>query len=280
MTEPITEPTTEDSADTPDESSTGSASYIYLAARDIPDDAVTDLAGLEGQPVRLVRNAGLTAVVSTVDLADYGEQGLRRNLEDLGWLERVARTHDDVVHHVGRQTAVAPWRLATIMLDDARVAQLLAHWSGELQASLDRVEGCSEWSVKMLTDLATEQGAEDEPAASGTAYLQRRRAEYARHTDAQQRAAVAADEIHAALSRLTAASRRLPPQDRRLTGHRGEMMLNGAYLVADDQSEQFTSLVEQLGADLSGSRLELGGPWPPYSFATLETRTPQAGAGG
>lgn len=247
------------------------ASYVYLAARDVPDDAVTDVTGLEGAPLRVVRNAGLAAVVSTVELADFGEDGLRRNLENLEWLERVARTHDDVVHRIGGITAVAPWRLATIMLDDNRVAELLAEWEVELKASLERVEGCSEWSVKMITEIPDDQAAEDNPTETGTAYLQRRRAENARQTDAQENAAAAADQIHAALSQLTTASRRLPPQDRRLTGHKGEMMLNGAYLVPDDESDRFASLVEQLGNDLSDSRLELNGPWPPYSFATLET---------
>lgn len=250
---------------------TETASYVYLAARDVPDDIVTGVTGLQDAPLRLVRNAGLTAVVSTVDLAEFGEEGLRRNLENLQWLERVARTHDDVVHRIGGVTAVAPWRLATIMLDDGRVAELLKDWAVELKESIARVEGCSEWSVKMITDISAAQTFDDAPPTTGTAYLQRRRAENARRTNAQEDAAAAADQIHVALSQLTAASRRLPAQDRRLTGYQGEMVLNGAYLVPDEQSEQFAALVEQFGDDLPGSRLELNGPWPPYSFATLET---------
>lgn len=250
---------------------TDTASYVYLAARDVPEDAVAEATGLEGAPLRLVRNAGLIAVVSTVDLAEFGEEGLRRNLENLEWLERVARTHDDVVHRIGGLTSVAPWRLATIMLDDDRVADLLKEWAVELKASLDRVEGCSEWSVKMITEVSNEPATDDDAPATGTAYLQRRRAENSRRTNAQESAAAAAEEIHVALSQLTAASRRLPPQDRRLTGYKGEMMLNGAYLVPDEQIEQFAALVKEIGDDLAGSRLDLNGPWPPYSFATLET---------
>jgi len=252
---------------------TEAASYVYLAARELSDDAVTGVTGLSDRPLRLVRNAGLTAVVSTVDLEEFGEAALRRNLEDLGWLEGVVRTRDEVVNRIGRLTAVAPWRLATIMNDDDRVAKLLDTWRVELTESLERVEGCSEWSVKMYADLserpAAGSGATEHE--TGTAYLQRRRTETARHADAAQSATVAADQIHLTLSQLTAASRRLPPQDRRLTGHTGEMVLNGAYLVADAESQQFTSLVEELGGDLSDARLDLNGPWPPYSFATLES---------
>jgi hypothetical protein len=248
------------------------ASYVYLAARDIPDDAVAGVTGIEDAPVRLVRKAGLTAVVSTVDLAEFGEDALRQNLEDLDWLEMVARTHDEVINWFAQVTTVAPWRLATIMLDDDRVAVLLEVWQEELRAALDRIQGCSEWSVQMFVDPAGADTADsaDLGQETGTAYLQRRRSETYRQAEATHLASVEADQIHQTLSRLTAASRRLPPQDQRLTGHRGEMVLNGAYLVPDDQSGEFGSLVQQLSDTMPGSRLELKGPWPAYSFATLE----------
>jgi hypothetical protein len=251
---------------------TRTGSYVYLAARDVPDDAVAGALGMSGAPLRLVHNAGLAAVVSTVDLDEFGEEGLRRNLEDLGWLERVARTHDDVVNRIGRLTAVAPWRLATIMLDDDRVAELLATWQTELHASLDRVQGCSEWSVKMYADTPDRStAAAGAPAETGTADLLRRKSETSRRAEAADQAAADADRVHERLSRLTVASRRLPAQDRRLTHHKGQMVLNGAYLVPDAQGGDFQAAVTGLGDELPGARLELAGPWPPYSFATLET---------
>lgn len=124
----------------------------------------------------------------------------------------------------------------------------------------------------MFTEPSTRPAvSSDSLQETGTAYLQRRRAETSRQASAANDAAAAADQLHVSLSQLTAASRRLPPQDRRLTGHRGEMVLNGAYLVPDEQSEEFANLVKQLDDELTGSRMELNGPWPPYSFATLET---------
>lgn len=249
---------------------TDTGSYVYLAARKVPDEAVEGLTGQAGQPLRLVHKSGLAAVVSTVDLAEFGEKALRRNLEDLGWLERVARAHDAVVQRVGEFTAVAPWRLATIMLDDDRVVDLLNDYKVELKVALDRVEGCSEWSVKLIIESTTPSPG-DNPPQSGTAYLEQRRAENSRHTEAELDAAVAADQIHLSLSQATDASTRLPPQDRRLTGYTGEMALNGAYLVPDEQRERFTDLIKELQAGLTDARLEVNGPWPPYTFATLET---------
>ena len=57
---------------------------------------------------------------------------------------------------------------------------------------------------------------------------------------------------------------------RELSGHEGEMLLNGAYLVAAAKVERLRELVQQLGErhhDLD-VRIELTGPWPPYNFVS------------
>ena len=61
---------------------------------------------------------------------------------------------------------------------------------------------------------------------------------------------------------------RLPPQNRELSGHEGEMLLNAAYLVeaqrVADLRERAAELAERHAA--VGARIELTGPWPPYNF--------------
>ena len=66
------------------------AIWVYaLAERE--ETALPGLTGVAGGPVRLIDADGLTAVVSNVSLAEFGEEALRRNLENLAWLEAVAR---------------------------------------------------------------------------------------------------------------------------------------------------------------------------------------------
>jgi len=52
---------------------------------------LSGLVGVSGEPIRAVTSTGLTAVVGTVGLDQFGEDGLRRNLEDLDWLAAPAR---------------------------------------------------------------------------------------------------------------------------------------------------------------------------------------------
>ena len=126
------------------------ARYLYAISRGVDRAVLEGVRGIEGAPLDVVAHHDLSAVVSDVSLAEYGEEGLRRNLEKLDWLEVVARAHDTVVQTVAHSAPTAPLRLATICLDDAGVRRRLDEWHDELELVLDRVEGRMEWSVKVL----------------------------------------------------------------------------------------------------------------------------------
>ncbi len=255
------------------------AVYLYAVSRGLRSEDVQDVAGLRDGELRIVDDAGLSAVVSDVDLDEFGDEGLRRNLEDLSWLEQVARVHDGVIQAVADRGVVAPMRLATVFLSDASVGERLRERGQALRRALDRVDGRMEWSVKVYisTDQASPAAGEDAAegrrsgdGGAGTAYLMRRRREMTRHEDALEAAAALGDSVHTELAGEVVASRRLPPQDRRLTGHEGTMVLNGAYLVDGSRAEDWRATVGRMVEDHPGARIELQGPWPPYSFATLE----------
>jgi hypothetical protein len=249
--------------------------YIYAVGRELSADRMTSVRGLGGSELRLVEQDGLVAVVSTVDLDEFGESGLRRNLEDLNWLEEVARGHDEVVRSAAEAApTIAPLRLATICHTDEGVRRRLDEWHHDLVQALDRIEGRNEWSVKVYTTppapVDDRDTAEAEITGSGTAYLKRRRAQLAQDEQAAVDSAVVADEMHSELAAGSVASRRLAPQDPRLSGHSGTMTLNGAYLVDIARSDSFHALVRDLAKRHSEIRLQIDGPWPPYSFATLD----------
>ena len=48
------------------------------------------------------------------------------------------------------------------------------------------------------------------------------------------------------------------------------MILNGAYLVKIDAGPAFGELVARVQERNPGTTVVAEGPWPPYSFATLE----------
>ncbi len=255
------------------------ARYLYAITREVDASALTDTAGIGGGPLDVVEHRGLCAVVGDVGLDDFGEDGLKRNLEDLAWLEAVAREHDAVVSAVAEAGPTAPLRLATICLDDDGVRARLDEWHDQLCAVLDRVEGNLEWSVKAFARQVAagpSAGPGVRPDASapgaGAAYLKRKREQTVQRQQTEEQALRLADEVHSVLSRHSVASRRLPPQDPRLTGHEGTMTLNGAYLVPREQADAFAGEIAALAEQHPEAHLQAGGPWPPYSFASLEER--------
>jgi hypothetical protein len=251
--------------------------YCYAIVRGVSADDFAECLGIGDSPLRLVEEVGLGAVVSAVDLDEFGEEGLRRNLEDLAWLEQVAMAHDRVSRHASERGPTAPLRLATVFLGEESLRAQLAQWHDEAERALDRIEGRNEWSVKAYVDQSA-RGAEGQEAAdsspegtgAGKAYLLKRRAEAQRREAAAQADAATADEIHAALATVSVSGRRLAAQDRKLTGHTGEMILNGTYLVDQEKVAEFKDAVDRIAGSHSHVRVELGGPWPPYSFASLD----------
>jgi hypothetical protein len=252
--------------------------YLYAVGRGLDPDQVRDLSGLRGAELRVLEHQDLVAFVSTVDLDEFGELGLRDHLEDLDWLEDVARCHDEVVRRVAAATAaLAPFRLATIYRSDLRVRDRIDELHSDLVLALDRIEGCSEWSVKALVkseavsaERADVRRPTDTGPGAGTAYLMRRRAQLDQSKMAAEKATVLADRLFRELSAGAEAARRLAPQDPRLSGRSEPMALNSAFLVDDARLAAFQVLVEDLSNRCDLFHVEVDGPWPPYSFATLE----------
>ncbi len=264
----MAEQTAQQTTGAPAETPASRGRYLYAVCRGLDLDALGGLLGLGDADVEAVEVDGLVGLVSSVDLDEYGEEGLRHNLERLDWLETAARGHDAVVQAAAAVAPTAPMRLATVFRDDDGVRRTLAEQHDRISAVLDRVEGHEEWSVKVLT--RTHDEPPTAPASSGAEYLRRRQEARQARDDDQRDAHVAAQQVHDALVGLAAASRRLPPQDPRLTGHAGTMVHNVAYLVPRDLSDAFAAAVGDLTGDHREVLIDARGPWPPYSFAILE----------
>ena len=261
--------------------------YGVLAA-----DAPLDASGLEGvdttHPVQLVRDGDLAALASQVPLDEYGADPLRRNLNDLSWLERVARAHESVLETAVHATTCVPLRLCTIYESEERLREMLRREHAAFTHALRQLTGREEWAVKLLVDAdaltkaARAQsdevaGLEDDARgrSEGGAYMLRRRIDRHVRDRAATLATDTAEEVHARLESWAIDAVTRPPQNRELSGHEGEMLLNGAYLVEAERVDGLRELVAELERDYDalGARIELSGPWPPYNFVPGGTGT-------
>jgi hypothetical protein len=257
---------------------TALAWYVYCIA---PAGEILPLEGLVGVDtsftVGCLTEGELSAVVSRVGPDEFSAEALSHNLEDLLWLERTGRAHNAVLARVLTGDAVVPLRLCTIFANDEGVRDTLRRERDPLLAALARVRGHMEWSVKVMADPRTIEaaatGRESVPVGSGTqaighAYFARKKLERVAQNHVRARIEEAAEETHTRLQDRAAAATRLPPQDRRVSGRSGEMVLNGAYLVERSRAAEFTALAGELDASHRdiGVALELSGPFAPYNF--------------
>jgi hypothetical protein len=249
--------------------------YVYgIVGTERPE--LTGVTGVDGRSAVFMHDEdGLGAIVSEVPLAEFGEDALRRNLEELSWVAEKVRAHEEVLERAAREAPVLPLRFGTIYRSLDGLRELLTQERGQLATTLERLRGKREWGVTSVVDRerlsqavhatdprATElaEAAEGKPA--GTAYLGRKRLE--RHLGAR------ADELAARLTE-TAHERLAAVADRAV--REGSTQLKGAYLVEEDRNNEFRRVLEEVGREYEpfGIRFELTGPWPPYSFVGERT---------
>ena len=262
--------------------------YVYAVTGPLDAPLPAGLRGVAGTTPFTVEHAGLTAVVSLVPEDDFSEEPLRAHLEDLDWLADTARAHQSVVDALTGLTCPLPLRLATVYHDEDGVRRALAEGREEFEATLRRLDGRVEWGVKVYASApeppaATATAASAAPASegargsggrpgptSGRDYLRRRRHQVTARENALNEAEQLGRSLHSALSAQAEEVRVYPAQNPKLSQAPGQNLLNAAYLVPREDAEDFVSRVEQLGAHDPTVRVELTGPWAPYSFAAAD----------
>ncbi|KUO21006.1 GvpL/GvpF family gas vesicle protein [Streptomyces dysideae] len=261
----------------------GQVSYAYAVVRSSPSLERTALPGVRGvadSAVTLVHSGALAAAVSAVPREEFSEAALKVRLEDLGWLETTARAHHFVIETLAAHTTVLPLRLATVYLDEDRVGEMLSEREQDFTAMLDRLADHVEWGVKVYAEAPTTSAAPSAAALSageggpadeekpGRAYLRRRRYQRQAREDAWRLAEEAVRRTEAQARGLAVERARHRPQQGDLAGQAsGENVANDAYLVPRRLAEKFRSRMLHAADGLQGVRVDVTGPWAPYSFA-------------
>jgi hypothetical protein len=248
------------------------ALYAYAitpAGLELPDD-VAALTG--GGTVRLIADGDLALLVSPLD-----PEQLELDEDDLsesGRLATLARGHDAVVRAAAMAGPVLPLRFGTAVPDDDAARRLLRTHADAARRQLDRIGGTREWGVRLVRPVSEPALAGPTPVRpahrediSGREYLARRRQALDEHERAGQHATEAVERLDKVLApHVTETLRR--------GGSAGSsLLLDVACLVPPDREAGFAAAVADLAEELRPQHLdvELTGPWPPYSFASLDS---------
>ena len=256
--------------------------YVYGVTEPGADlnDTLTEARALDATSKPFVVEEGrVAAIVSKVPLDEFDEAQLAERLQDPEWVIARASAHEEVLERTLGATTVVPFRFGTVYRDEAAVRSFLVREADELAATLGRLRGRFELGVKAFVDRArladalrgedaslAELDAQIRSAPEGRAYMLRRQLERMLDDARQRFEQDCAAAVHAALAAVAEDARVNAPQQREVSGHPGEMILNGAYLVTSRRpiDEVVASLATRYST--AGVELEVTGPWPPYNF--------------
>jgi Gas vesicle synthesis protein GvpL/GvpF len=235
--------------------------------------------GIADTTVWVYGAGSLAAIVSLLPVEGFGVADWERNATNVGWLERVARQHHEVLEYAATTAAVVPLRLPSLYGNLESLSETLDAASDLLERDLRRIRGKLEWAVKVYR--TAEEKSSAVTSASGRDYLLAKSRDLSARSTAQEQLREEVREIHDALGQVSAEYVRNRPQDAVLSGRREPMLLNGAYLVSRADQARFLELVGVLADDYlaRGLSVEVSGPWPAYNFtgdaeaATAEAMT-------
>jgi len=255
-----------------------SSTYVYAI---IPKDGGVEFPltgmGEENATVYSVSHEGLAAVVSENPLSSYG--GLSTD-EAMRYLV----AHQRVVEAVMRKSAVLPVKFGTVLPTESHVVRLLDQAGDLFRTTLCESSGRVQMEVVVLwnvQDVLQEIGRED-----AIDELKTRLSSQPHEATEEQRVALGRI-VQTSLERRRNALRDRLCQTMEKVAldiviHAvmdDSMVANVALLVDRSRGEEVDRALEVLDKELDGAlHFRCVGPLPPYSFATVEVRTPSVRA--
>ena len=250
--------------------------YAFLRDRDLPP--MTGIDG--GSPVVLIAEGEIAAAVSQVRLAEFGEQTLRHNLEDMEWLEEKVRLHEAIVEAALAKGPLLPMKFGTIFLDPETVRAVIRRNAQRIREALEFLGDKVEWGVKAFSSPAALRAAvlgndaallalssEASTKSPGQAFFVKRKIEESALAKSLEREEVLTREFLEAIQKTIVDLAAHPPLlSEAPQGER--IVINLACLVRREGVEAFLAGVEQWnrGHAEEGLRVVASGPWPPYHF--------------
>ena len=222
---------------------------VYALA--IPDGARLSVRGIAGEPVRVIREGAVAALVSEL-------QRQPRSTED------TLRRYDAVIRRLAaRFPSLLPARFPTSFDDPAELWFVLRSRQASLRRALAHVRGRAQMTIRVLESGAGKAGEASgaggagkagggaQPAPTGSSYLRARAA-----AAAEERAVAGFEPIRAAVRRWV--------RDERVEKRAG---VTSVYHLIPRGSAALYRTAAARAADAGDVRSVISGPWPAYAFA-------------
>lgn len=253
--------------------------YVYAIGRELDASGLAGITGVNGNSsFHVATQDGLNAIYSLVPAHDFSQQAIDARAGDLEWLSRIGYSHQQVNEHLAQKTATIPLRAFTLFTSVAILNQFLEAEKARLARTLARLDGRSEWTIRVelepdiwsaavvrrVADLRAMQ-VEAESALAGKAYLLKKKLDESKKKAAKEAEELLLRELEAKLRGKINGEIAVETRQNR-AGSFPQINLLVTAEEAEELKRMQTALVSDYAPD--GVRLVLTGPWPAYSFTT------------
>lgn len=242
--------------------------YTYGIIKDEPIEM--SIPGIDkNENIFTVPYNGIACIISRVNLDEFGEVPLKKNLESLDWVRDKVFGHERVIEETMKKTTIVPMKFCTIFSSKGKILGLLKEKYGYFIELLERFANKHEWGVKVYC-RKKETVAVKNPG-TGREYLMTKKAQEEKAQEEERNVNTYVEEIFGNIRPLAENARiNRPTPKELLQGKNKEQVFNASFLVPDRNVEQLTLLMDDLAKmynkDGLKLELELVGPLPIYSF--------------
>lgn len=227
----------------------------------------------------------LFAVGKTVSSSEYSQANLKKGFSDLPWVEAQTREHVQVISRVMKHCTVLPCKFATVFASKENLENFVREHARSLKENFRHVANKEEWSVKIYCDrvklnekigeISEKLNALEQEilkSKPGKAFLLKRKKAELLESEAE---VIMQDYGQQCFSQVAGFSEQtrmnsLLPQE--VTERTEDMIFNASCLVHTQRIEAMLSMAGQMQKTFRkvGMILDVAGPWPPFSFISIE----------
>jgi hypothetical protein len=266
--------------------------YLYCIREKTENAPEISIKGIDGEGetyTLLFRD--LEAVVSRVSLEEFASEEIQRKArENLNWIKEKAVIHEMVVEEAMRKNGhilnLIPMRFGTIFKYQGRLEETLDKDYSKIKEILEEIRGKQEWSVKVYlrdkkqfeqmikesNEAIKEKEREIASLPEGMAFFTEEELKEVISKELEKELSNITEGLYESLKKQSVSSVKGKILKKELTGRQEPMVLNAAYLIPEENIEDFKKEAIDINQQIekNGVFLEYSGPWPAYNFTPLE----------
>ncbi|RNA67759.1 GvpL/GvpF family gas vesicle protein [Alteribacter keqinensis] len=261
--------------------------YLYAFIPTDEQDDTPDMPGIDPDTqVEYVSHGDITSVVCRVKKDEFNEDQLKKNVENMKWLQDKAFHHHEMMNRLHQTFTIIPLKFGTIYETMESLESIVNTHRERIVELFSELSDKEEWNVKVYADKEkfTRSVLENSPEierkkqeieslSKGKQFFERRKLDQFVEKQAEKEVDEECGLLHEKLKEISSKAEVKKNWNQKVTGRTEEMCWNSAYLIDRSDMDRLTGIMEEAKKEAdekeSGLDFAVTGPWPAYHFSSF-----------